>query len=60
MAGGTWSDWYVSHRFADVTEHQNQAGHANDFIADDAEPLPGEGRNCRIVVRRQKRWTEPH
>jgi hypothetical protein len=27
VVGGTWSDRYVSRRFADITEHNNQAGH---------------------------------
>jgi hypothetical protein len=27
VVGRTWSDRYVSRRFADVTEHNDQAGH---------------------------------
>ena len=27
VVGRTWSDRYVSRRFADTTEHNNQAGH---------------------------------
>ena len=30
VVGGTWSDRYVSRRFADITEDNNQAGHRED------------------------------